>query len=1065
MKELKLHYWLTLCMMGSLAGPCLPLLARDLSEDTQPVRIRFIDSATGYAVQPDSVAATPRDANRLGQRLRGGQIERTGRASLALEPGRHTFTVAAPAHHPMAGEFTVLPGQPYNLEFHLDPLMTPREVQPEFLATLHRVEETVFVGFVVDDESGVPLEDVSVHTGPSDRATRTDARGYFQIHVPVQTLAEATVSPATLLFDKPGYRAEERQYLELWSQGDWVYRIRLERGGGRNLVDERQLRRRTHYPLHVRGEQTSEHHRGQSPSETPMSSEPPKAAGPTPQGDSSPPPVRIPTNIRVLRSDGVTIDYVSLQTYCQRSLPSEWIASWGSTGPGNSGTNSLLAGAVAVRTYAIGFVNNPSTSTYDICGTTSCQVYNPTASDSRTTAAVNHTVNYVMNQPGAARIAFKLTEYSAENNSLGFSCGDGYTQPTGGCIADLVCSGEERFGHGRGLCQWGTARWASGRRMQNRATSDAVTNGYPLRDWIWLCEHYYPHLELVQGSPLLLNDHVRVLGTASLTVRQCAEGGIASGTGCPQLTTKASGATGVIVGGPVRVTSDGMGYTWWRVQWHDASQTVGWSPENWLERTTEPVNLPPVLAPIADLHVDEGTLLTFTNSATAAADTAIVLADFEAFAADTSSGTVMFRQPTFSGSTSGFLDPAPNSTSVTGVFPSGNDSARALRANWSWSTTVNAWLRLTTFNPANLPNPVIDLNRRLVFDMHTDRALTVALGVRETGNPAGTAIGADGGTTPAMIEFVGVTNVGTSSQPHATRTVAAGGWTTVVFDLPNEPARSFSGGNGVLSTATGLGVLEHLAFAPAAGAGAYNVHLDNFKVSTPTVLTYSLSNAPPGATINPTNGEFAWTPTEAQGPGAYDITVRVTDNSLPPLSTARTFRVTVREVNQAPVLAAITNRAVHAGGLVTFTNVATDADLPVNHLTYSLDAGAPFGATVNVTSGVFSWQTGDLHAGTTNSVTVRVTDNGIPPAADAQAFAITVLARPTAQPVAVSEDEFVLTWNAVPGTKYRVQYKDDLNDPIWMDLKPEVAASGVTAGINDQIGSSQRFYRIMVVGQ
>jgi peptidoglycan hydrolase-like amidase len=54
-------------------------------------------------------------------------------------------------------------------------------------------------------------------------------------------------------------------------------------------------------------------------------------------------------------------------------LPSEWIASWGSTGPGNSGTNSLLAGAVAIRTYAIGFVNNPASANYDICGTTTCQ--------------------------------------------------------------------------------------------------------------------------------------------------------------------------------------------------------------------------------------------------------------------------------------------------------------------------------------------------------------------------------------------------------------------------------------------------------------------------------------------------------------------------------------------------------------------------------------------------------------------------------------------------------------------------------------------------------------------
>jgi hypothetical protein len=1064
MKHSKLHSWLTLCAMSSLALPSMPLLAQNLPEEQQSVRIRFLDSATGYAVQPDLVEATPRAANHAAQRLRGGQIERTGRASLALEQGRHTLTVTASAHKPMSGEFAVLPNQAYKLEFHLDPLIEPREVQPDFLATLHRAEETVFVGFVVEEASGMPLENVFVRAEPSGRETRTDARGYFQIHVPVQTLAEAMASPAALLFDKPGYRAEERQYLELWSEGDWIYRIRLERGGGRNILDERRLRRRTHYPLHVRGEQTSGRSDGGAPDEVPVLTEPPVAAGPTPQGDSSPPPVRIPTNIRVLRSDGVTIDYVSLQTYCQRSLPSEWIASWGSTGPGNSGTNSLLAGAVAVRTYAIGFVNNPFTSTYDICGTTSCQVYNPTASDSRTTAAVNHTANYVMNQPGAARIAFKLTEYSAENNSLGFSCGDGYTQPTGGCIYDPVCTGEARFGHGRGICQWGTARWASGRRMQNRTTSDAVTNGYPLRDWIWLCEHYYPHLELVQGAPLMINDYVRVLGTSSLTVRQCADDGITSGMGCPQITTKASGATGVIIGGPVRVTSDGIGYTWWRVQWHDAGQTIGWSPENWLERTTEPITVPPVLAPIADMMVNEGSLLTFTNNATAAADTDIVITDFETFADGTANGSVLIRQPSFSGSTSGFLDPSPNTTSVTGTFPEGNGSARVLRANWSWNTTVNAWLRLTTSAAANLPNPVIDLTRKLAFDIYTDKDLKVAIGARETGNPAGTPIGSNGGATGG-IEFVGVTNVGASSQPQATRTVSAGSWTTLVFDLPNEPVRNFASGNGVLSSATGLGVLEHLAFVPAAGSGAYNAYLDNFIVSTPNVLTYSLSYAPPGATINATNGVFTWTPTEAQGPGIYDITVRVTDNSLPPLSDAKTFRVTVNEVNEAPVLAAITNRSVHAGALVTFTNSAMDADLPANTLSYSLETGAPPGAGVGAATGVFVWQTGDIHAGTTNLITVRVTDNGVPPKADVQSFAIQVVARPAVQNSVISGDDFVLTWSAIPGTKYRVQFKNDMNDPTWSDLVPDVTADDATASIHDTVGSSQRFYRVLVVGQ
>jgi len=1063
-----------LCVLMLLGlNPAALLLAKSGSEKvvSQSVRLRFVDSATGYAVRPDSVETASSVESLQSLKVRRNGVKRDGFTTLTLDQGQHTIKVTALGYQPMAGEFVVSAENPYNLVFQLDPIAAPREVQPEVVTQLHQVNQTVFVGYVVDEESGQPLPNVTVRTEPSGKEARTDARGYFQIYVPVQTLTEATNTPAWLSFTAPGFRTEAHTYLELWSEGDWIYRIRLERGEGIKTVDERTLRRRSEYPI-VTLEQTSTN---AAPVITPEveTAASPVVEKPVTQalitGDSgitpkltATVPVRIPTNIRVLRQDGVTIDYISLQTYCQRSLPSEWIASWGSTGPGNSGTNCLLAGAVAIRTYAIGFVNNPANATYDICGTTSCQAYVNTASDSRTTAAVNATANYVMIQPGATRIAYKLTEYSAENNQLGMACGDGFTAPNSGCLADPVCTGESEFGHGRGMCQWGTARWASGRKMAGRITGDATTNGLPLQNWVWLCEHYYPTLQLVQGSPLNTNDYVQVQGIASLAVRQCADGSISTGTNCPLVATKFSGANGLIIGGPVRATSDGIGYTWWRVQWFDANATIGWVPENWLERIAEPMNVPPVLTTIPNFTVTEGSLLTFTNTATASSNAEVLLTDFESFASGTSSGTVLFRAPNFSGSTGTFLDASPNLTSVTNTFPSGNDSTRALRASWSWNTTVNSWLRLTTSGTATLPNPVIAINRKLKFDFYTDRAVGVALGIRETGNPAGTTIGADGGTTPAIIEFAGATNY-VNAQPQVTRLVSASNWMTLTFDLPNEPIRNFTGGNGVLSTATGLGGLEHIALVPAAGAGTYNIYLDNFIVSTPKILTYSLSNAPAGATISATTGVFTWTPTEAQGPGVYNITVRITDNNLPPASDAKIFQVTVNETNQAPVLGPITNRIVHAGTLVLFTNAVTDADLPTNTFSFSLDAGAPALASIGAATGVFNWQTSDANIGTTNDITVRVTDNGVPPRNDAKPFSIAVLARPSIVDAAVSAGNFNLTWTAIPGQKYRVQFKNDLTDLNWSDLVPELTANLDTATKSDSLSVTQRFYRVLVV--
>src|SRR3970282_1605099 len=69
------------------------------------------------------------------------------------------------------------------------------------------------------------------------------------------------------------------------------------------------------------------------------------------------------------------------------------------------------------------------------------------------------------------------------------------------------------------------------------------------------------------------------------------------------------------------------------------------------------------------------------------------------------------------------------------------------------------------------------------------------------------------------------------------------------------------------------------------------------------ILTYSLVTAPTGATINPSSGEFTWTPGEADGPGSHTVTVRVTDGAGATAET--TFTITVTESNVAPVLSSI----------------------------------------------------------------------------------------------------------------------------------------------------------------
>lgn len=154
-------------------------------------------------------------------------------------------------------------------------------------------------------------------------------------------------------------------------------------------------------------------------------------------------------------------------------------------------------------------------------------------------------------------------------------------------------------------------------------------------------------------------------------------------------------------------------------------------------------------------------------------------------------------------------------------------------------------------------------------------------------------------------------------------------------------------------------------------------------------LTFQLGeDAPAGATVDPQTGAFQWTPTEAQGPNAYTVTVRVEDGHGG--SDTETLTITVNEVNQPPVLPQIANQSVDEGLLLSFAIEATDADLPANRLSYSLGAGAPAGAHIDSTTGIFTWTPTEAHGPGEHSITVHVTDNGTSPLSDSVTFTITV---------------------------------------------------------------------------
>jgi RHS repeat-associated protein len=94
--------------------------------------------------------------------------------------------------------------------------------------------------------------------------------------------------------------------------------------------------------------------------------------------------------------------------------------------------------------------------------------------------------------------------------------------------------------------------------------------------------------------------------------------------------------------------------------------------------------------------------------------------------------------------------------------------------------------------------------------------------------------------------------------------------------------------------------------------------------------------------------------------------------------------------NTAPMLAAISNDTVNVGSPVFFTNVVSDADVPPLTLTFGLLPGAPAGAIVYPTTGVFRWTPSAAQAGTTNLIGITVTNDGVPPLSAAQTFTVVV---------------------------------------------------------------------------
>jgi hypothetical protein len=151
---------------------------------------------------------------------------------------------------------------------------------------------------------------------------------------------------------------------------------------------------------------------------------------------------------------------------------------------------------------------------------------------------------------------------------------------------------------------------------------------------------------------------------------------------------------------------------------------------------------------------------------------------------------------------------------------------------------------------------------------------------------------------------------------------------------------------------------------------------------------------------------------------------------------------------------------------VQFTASASDADSAWQTLTFSL-SNAPAGASINPVSGAFLWVTTNAAAPGTNLVTVRVTDNGLPPMSDSKIFSIFTSSPPQFTSAAAGNNgQIQITFNTLPGQNYQVQFKENLADSSWTSLGGVIPGTGSPLTVSDDMtGHSQRFYRLLALPQ
>jgi hypothetical protein len=169
---------------------------------------------------------------------------------------------------------------------------------------------------------------------------------------------------------------------------------------------------------------------------------------------------------------------------------------------------------------------------------------------------------------------------------------------------------------------------------------------------------------------------------------------------------------------------------------------------------------------------------------------------------------------------------------------------------------------------------------------------------------------------------------------------------------------------------------------------------------------------------------------------------------------------TIGLANTAPSIDPIANLTIRLGQTASTTETGTDADFPVQTLIFSLDPVHPAGASI-MSGGQLNWTPTLMQAPSTNTITVRATDNGAPQLSATRNFTVIVRLPPVASISNDGSGHAVLGFGTIAGRTYRIKWKDNLDDAMWAQPGSNVTAVSETLTVQDNLGANpHRFYRL-----